>query len=133
MKQNALIGAAALGAAALGAMAILRGNQRNAVHDNGGGGGVAMPDKVIDALLLEADGAGAMSQGPGEERDPLSAGHTLSDVEAKNVRAASRLVNGGKATSVEREEMYEREEVTVSGSLGSTLGRENQNPIGPNG
>lgn len=67
-----------------------------------------------------------------EEHDPLhGSAHELSPDQAEHVRAANRLIRGGKATSSEREKMYEEsDKATVSGSMSDTLGREDHNPIG---
>jgi hypothetical protein len=56
--------------------------------------------------------------------------------EALRVRSAAREHAGGKATSPERDAMYDEldgvDSVGESGSQGNTLGREDQNPIAGN-
>ena len=86
-----------------------------------------------------ADGKGRVTMedpqtaanGRPDAHDPLGAAHVLSPPEAERVRAKERLV-GGKATSREREALYDDTEgVPVSGSQGETPVQSDRNPIGP--
>lgn len=66
------------------------------------------------------------------ESDPLRGEtHDLPPAEAEHVRAASRLLRDGKATSRERETMYDSEtDVAVSGAMPGSADAANRNPIG---
>lgn len=74
----------------------------------------------------------------GGENDPLGGAATnpYSQADAKHPRAAVRYHEGDKATTSERDEMYDEDSlnppgsVGESGSQGDLAGREDQNPIG---